>query len=84
MLVIGSSTYMQIQRLAIAPVPAHRRRHDDQLIPGDEVANAALFARGLVTGVGLDVELEGGDERKEEGEEELKREGRHVAYVFVQ
>lgn len=78
------STYMHVERLAISSVPAHGGRDDDELVFGDEVADAAFFARGLGTGVGLDVELQGGGEGEEEGEKELHGDGEHCVLAPMQ
>ncbi len=61
---------MHIQRLPIASIPAHRRRYNNELVFGDEVADAAFFAQGFVAGVRLHVEFERGDEGEEERKEE--------------
>lgn len=71
------ATYVHVQCLSIASAPARSRCYHDQLIFGNKVANAALFACRLVARVGLDVEFEGCDERQDESEEELEGE-KHV------
>jgi hypothetical protein len=68
---------VHVQCLAIASASADRRGHNDQLVFCDKIPNAALFARGFVARVGLDVEFEGCNERQEEGEEKLECEN-HV------
>ena len=77
------STYVHVQSLSIPSTPAHRRSHDDKLVFGDEVADAAFFCCGLGAGVGLDVEFEGGGEGDEEGEEELHDYCEHVGGTAV-
>ena len=71
------ATYVHVQCLSIASTSARSRCYHDQLIFGDKVADAALFACRLVARVGLDVEFERCHERQEEGEEELEGE-KHV------
>ena len=61
---------MHVESLSIAAVPTDCGCNDDELVFGDEVADAAFFARRLVARMGLDVEFEGGDDGEEEGEEE--------------
>jgi hypothetical protein len=70
-------TYVHVQCLAIASTSADRGGHNDQLVLCDKIPNAALFACGFVARVGLDVELEGCNERQEEGKEKLECE-KHV------
>lgn len=53
---------MHVQHLSISPIAANNRSHNDELLLGDEIPYAALIAGGLVAGMGLDVELQGGDE----------------------
>lgn len=67
------ATYVHVQCLSIASTPAHRCRHDNELVLGDKVPDASFFACGFMTRVGLEIELEGGDERDEKGEEEPER-----------
>jgi hypothetical protein len=68
---------VHVQCLAIASASADRRSHNDQLVLCNKIPNAALFARGFVARVGLDVEFQGSNERQEESEEELECE-KHV------
>lgn len=70
---------MHIQCLAIALAATDRRRHDYQLVLGDKVAYTALFRCGFVAGMCLDVELERGNERKQESDEQLEcQHGGHI------
>jgi hypothetical protein len=59
---------VHVQCLSIASTSARSRCYHDQLIFGDKVADAALFACRLVARVGLNVEFERCHERQEEGE----------------
>lgn len=55
-------THVHVQRLAVPLIPADSGGNDDELVLGDEVADAAFFARGLSAGMGLDVEFQGAGE----------------------
>jgi hypothetical protein len=68
---------MHIQHHPIPPIPTDRRRDHHKLAIGDEIPYAALLARRLVALVRLDVEFQGRDEREQEGEEQLHREGEY-------
>lgn len=60
-------THVHVQNLPIPSVAADGRGDDDQLVRGDEVPDAAFFARALVAGMGLDVELQRRDQGQSEG-----------------
>jgi hypothetical protein len=66
------ATYVHVQCLSITSASARSRCYHDQLIFGDKVTDAALFACRLVARVGLDVELERCHKRQDECEEELE------------
>jgi len=71
------ATYVHVQCLSIASTSARSRCYHDQLIFGNKITNASLFACRLVARVGLDVEFERCHERQDESEEELEGE-KHV------
>lgn len=71
------NTHVHVQSLAISFRPADRRGHHDQLVLCHKVTDASLFALRIVTGMCLEIELEGGDEREEEGEKECQSEACH-------
>lgn len=60
-------TYMHVQCLSIASASADSRSHDYQLILRNKVPYAALFRRGFVARMCLNLELEGRYERQKEG-----------------
>lgn len=68
-------THVHVEGLAIASTTTDCRGDNYQLVFCDEIAYAALFALRLGARTGLDVEFEGGDQGKEEGQEELHCEG---------
>jgi len=77
------ATYVHVQCLSIASASTCSRCYHDQLIFGDKVADATLFACRLMARVGLDVEFERCHERQDESEEELERE-KHVGGIRLE
>ena len=60
---------MHVHRLAVATVAVKNGRDDDELLFGNKVADASLVLGGLVAVYGVEVELEGCGEGREEHEE---------------
>lgn len=68
---------MKIEHHAITSLAADDGRNDDKLVLGDEIADASLLAGRFVAWVGLNIELERGDEgqacqQKQAGEKSVQ------------